>query len=386
MIPYHNINTGMDMKNHNKLYLIGLGMLLVILFTGCTSSAGAASSWPGVSLDSGTGFFAYSSQVFAINMKNGSLQWQYPAQGDSKVQYYAAPAIGTDTIYAGSYANTLSAINKSNGIEKWTFTLAQDRYIGSPLVVGSTVYAPNSDKYLYALNDAGDLIWKFKTAGPNWTQPVTDGTNLYLASMDHHLYALKLEYAANDLALDKNGSRTLVSNPLWSVDLDTAIAADPVFSNGSIYTATINGNLYSVDAATGKLNWSFIDGGGYRAVWGTLVVTDQAVFFGDEDGNVFAVSTETGKALWPSPYPAGAAVIAGGVLTDKGPLFVNEQGRVFIIDVNQEPQPVTSLDTSVFSPPAYGENLVVLAPATKEKLFTAINLDGNEVWSFIPSK
>ncbi len=61
---------------------------------------------------------------------NGSIQ----LNADSKVQFYASPAVGTDTVYAGSYANTLSAINKSNGVGKWSFTSGKDRYIGSPLI------------------------------------------------------------------------------------------------------------------------------------------------------------------------------------------------------------------------------------------------------------
>jgi len=373
------------MKNHKKLKIVLLGLLIVGLISGCSSTAGAASSWPGVAADGETGFFAYESQVFAINTRNGSLQWKYPAEADTKIQFFAAPAVTEDTVYAGTYANTLAAINRANGVEKWVFSGADDRYIGAPLALNGNVYAPNSDKFLYVLNSNGALLWKFETAGPIWTQPVSDGTNLYLASMDHFVYGLNLEYPANTLDLDKNGSRTLVSSPLWKTDLGTAIVADPVLFKGSIYAATIDGHLHSVDAASGRLNWSFTNGEGYRAVWGSLVVTEEAVFFGDEDGNIFAVSPENGQPVWSAPYSAGASVTPGGVLTGEGPLFINEEGRVFIIGIDQDPQPVVSLNTAIFSSPVAADGRVLVAPATREKLFTAIDLKGNEIWSFIPS-
>jgi outer membrane protein assembly factor BamB len=376
----------MNMKNHRKLFIVMLGLLIAGLVSSCSGAAGAASSWPGVTAEGETGFFAYGSQVFAINTKNGSLQWQYPSEADSKVQFYAAPVVTEDTVYAGSYANTLVAINRTNGVEKWVFKGANDRYIGASLAVNGNVYAPNSDKFLYALNSNGDLLWKFETAGPIWTQPLSDGINLYLTSMDHFVYGLNLEYPANALALDKNGSRTQVSSPLWKTDLGTAVVADPILSNGSIYVATIDGHLHSVDAASGRLNWTFTNGEGYRAVWGSLVVTDEAVFFGDEDGNIFAISSENGQPIWTAPYFAGSSVTAGGVLTEKGPLFINEEGRVFVIDIDQDPQPVISLNTAIFSSPVVADGRVLVAPATREKFFIAIDLNGNEIWSFIPSK
>jgi outer membrane protein assembly factor BamB len=376
----------MNMKNHRKLFFVMLGLLIAGLVSGCSGAAGAASSWPGVTADGETGFFAYGSQVFAINTKNGSLQWQYPAEADTKVQFYASPAVTEDTVYAGTYANTLVAINRANGVEKWVFKGANDRYIGAPLAVNGNVYAPNSDKFLYALNSNGDLLWKFETAGPIWTQPLSDGTNIYLTSMDHFVYGLNMDYPANELVLDKNGSRTQVSSPLWKTDLGTAVVADPILSDGSIYVATIDGHLHSVDAASGRLNWTFTNGEGYRAVWGSLVVTDEAVFFGDEDGNIFAVSPENGQPIWAGPYSAGASVTAGGVLTEKGPLFINEEGRVFVIGIEQDPQPVVSLNTAIFASPVAADGRVLVAPATREKLFIAIDLNGNEIWSFIPSK
>ncbi len=77
--------------NNKTIRLIILMLLTSVLISGCTtSSAASASSWPGMTLDNGEGFLAYGTQVYALDLKNGSLLWSYPEGGSSKVQFYAA--------------------------------------------------------------------------------------------------------------------------------------------------------------------------------------------------------------------------------------------------------------------------------------------------------
>ena len=130
-------------------------MLLVVFLTvflsGCTS-VGTASSWPGSSADEGTAFFSYNEQVYAIDGKNGSLIWRFPEEIDTKTQFYAPPALGKELVTVGSYSNSLTALDRKNGVMRWQFDGADDRYIGSQLITDEYVYAPNTDKYLYALD------------------------------------------------------------------------------------------------------------------------------------------------------------------------------------------------------------------------------------------
>ena len=36
----------------------------------------------------------------------------------------------------------------------------------------------------------GKLLWRYDTGDAIWAEPVTDGESIYVASMDHFLYAL----------------------------------------------------------------------------------------------------------------------------------------------------------------------------------------------------
>lgn len=373
------------MNKKKIISIISISILAAILITGCTQS-GAASSWPGATIAEEVGYFCYRAQVYAIDAKNGSVLWRYPQDPDTQSQFYAPPETGEDLVVVGNYANNLSGLDQENGNFKWDFSEADDRYVGSALIENGRVFAPNSDKYLYVLDLDGELLWRFKADGPNWTKPVADGKHVFLASMDHSLYAFDLDYASNDLVMDEDGSHTLVPEPVWKVDLGAAIAADPLLVNDRIFAATIGGRIFAVDVNNGDILWSFDNGGGIGSIWGTPVATEKAVYFGDENGNLYSVFPSDGSPIWPTPYSAGAALIAGGVETEDGVIYVTEEGRVFLIDENKEPQPVTTLDTTMYSTPVYAEGKVIFAPASNEKLFTAIDLDGKEIWSFAPSE
>ena len=372
------------MKKSKYLSVIIFALLIIVLGAGCTR-VGAASSWPGMSLEDETGYFSYSSQVYAIDSGNGSLIWRYPQEPNNAIQFYAPPEVAEETVIVGSYANTLVGLDRQSGFLEWEFTAADDRFVGAALNVNGSVFAPNADGYLYALNQEGDLQWRFKSNGPNWTKPAANDL-IYLASMDHFLYALKPEYDPNDLVMDEDGSRTLVPEPVWSIDLGAAVTADPLLAEEMIFVATVEGNIFAIDASEGIVLWSFNDGENLAAVWGKPVYLGGNVYFGDVEGKLYCLDSESGEMVWPSFYDAGAGLVAGGVSAENGVLFANEDGRVFIIDEDQDPEPVASFETSLYSDPKYTEDTIILAPAARDELFTAVDLNGNEIWSFAPAE
>ncbi len=373
------------MKNIRFRKLLIMGLLTAVFITGCSSSS-TASSWPGAAAAEEVGFISYSAQVYAIDGNNGSIIWRYPEEPDSSTQFYAPPSVGDDLVVVGSYNNSLIALDRENGIVRWQFNAAKDRYISSQLITEEIVLAPNADNYLYALDLDGDLLWRFKAEGPNWTNPVTDGNYLYFASMDHHLYALNLGYKSNSLELDPDGSRTLVSSPVWSVDLGSAIVANPVLVDETLFVATISGEVFAINSSNGQIKWQFSNTGEIGSIWGNLVVSDGIVFFGDDDGNLYALQAADGNPVWTAPYDAGAPIIAGGINTSEGILFATVEGRVFLINAEKKLAPIIMLETPIYSTPISVNGNIILALASKDELARAIDLNGNVIWNFNPGK
>lgn len=363
-----------------------LTLVASVIISGCTTNAtSGATSWPGFILSDEKGYFSYKNQVYALDTKNGSLLWRYPQEASSSLQFYAAPEVDDNLVIVGDYTNTLYALDKESGFEKWRFDSAEDRYVASVLSLDGNIYAPNTDYYLYVLDQNGNLQWRFKANGPNWAKPLADENYLYMVSMDHNLYALNFSYDNTDLVVDSDGSRTLVTAPVWSLDLGSAVVTNPVIENGILYTGTVDGTLFAIDLAKQAVLWSFKGDGQNASIWGTPVITANSVFIGDENGDIYAVAKQDGTALWPTPFAAGSSVISSGVALDDKVVFATSTGKIFSIDENKEPKTLVTLDATLYSALGYANDKIIVAPATSTALFEAIDSNGNEIWTYLPT-
>jgi polyvinyl alcohol dehydrogenase (cytochrome) len=93
----------------------------------------------------------------------------------------------------------------------------------------------------------------------------------------------------------------------WAFGLPNSTSAysQPVVVSGRVYVGTDTGYVYSIDARTGCVYWSFAATAGVR---NALVLepirghsgTKYAVYFGDLKANVYALDAQNGKLLWQS--------------------------------------------------------------------------------------
>jgi polyvinyl alcohol dehydrogenase (cytochrome) len=108
--------------------------------------------------------------------------------------------------------------------------------------------------------------------------------------------------------------------------------AQPTVVSGRVFMATDNGYIYSLDAKTGCVYWSFQNGSIVRNSPMVGAVTGQgtarwAVFFGDGHANVFALDAQTGRQLWKVRVDDHVvARITGGVRYHEGRVYVPISG------------------------------------------------------------
>jgi quinohemoprotein ethanol dehydrogenase len=135
----------------------------------------------------------------------------------------------------------------------------------------------------------------------------------------------------------------------WSHDLETSrgLEATPIVVDGVMYTSGDWGRVYALDARTGKAIWSFmppVDGqyGRYACcdvVNRGVAVWKGRVYVGALDGWLYALNAATGKVLWKAdtfvdrkrPYTiTGAPQIAGDVVVigQGGADFADARGYV----------------------------------------------------------
>ncbi len=115
----------------------------------------------------------------------------------------------------------------------------------------------------------------------------------------------------------------------WAFGLPSAdsVYGQPTIVDGRVFVTSDAGYVYSLDAKTGCVHWSFATGIGVRSAITVGPIkpgsTDYAAFFGDIRGNVYAVNASTGKLIWKVPIDSHPlARITGGTTLYKGRLYV----------------------------------------------------------------
>jgi polyvinyl alcohol dehydrogenase (cytochrome) len=91
----------------------------------------------------------------------------------------------------------------------------------------------------------------------------------------------------------------------WAFGYPSSVSAfgQPTIAAGRVFVGSDNGYLYSLDAASGCVYWSFQAQGWVRnaVTVGPMkghALTKYAVYFGDGKANLYAVDAQNGKLLW----------------------------------------------------------------------------------------
>jgi len=359
------------MKPKYLLFLLTLA-ILTILLSGCAGGgATTASSWPGLTLDEETAYLAYNTFVYAIQLSNGSLKWRYPSEANRTASFYADPALSPDgQLIVGGYNHVLYSLDPKTGNMMWDFLQAKNRYIASPLVSEQGIFAPNSDDKLYALDLSGNLRWTFNTNGESWARPVSGQACdcIYLASMDHHLYAL-------DRA---DGS------VIWqSEDLGGAIVGIPALSEtGSLYIGTFNSELLALNSLNGKILWRVPT---EDWVWSGPTLAGDRLFVGDLAGNFYALNAGNGGTIWQlTPGQLDGPIVGSPLVIDDSIYFGSESGTLYALDTSGAIQWTQTTGGKIYTSPKQAGDLILVAPIQSEELLIAFDRDGAKKWAFVP--
>jgi polyvinyl alcohol dehydrogenase (cytochrome) len=104
----------------------------------------------------------------------------------------------------------------------------------------------------------------------------------------------------------------------------TAFGTPTVFG-GKVFVGAADGTVYSLDARTGCVYWTYTAAAGVRT---SPVLDARSLYFGDLRGNVYALDAATGALRWKmraDEHPL--AVITGSPKLDSGRLYVPVSGR-----------------------------------------------------------
>jgi outer membrane protein assembly factor BamB len=196
-----------------------------------------------------------------------------------------------------------------------------------PIVFNGMIYALDTSATVSARSAAdGDRAWRV-TISPEDAREETLGGGLSFGGGKLYATAGFPEVMAMDPA---NG------NVLWRYKTNAPTRGAPTYSNGRLFVLTIENQLVSLDAATGKEQWThsgvpeteaFLSDAG-SAADNTIVVAPYS------SGEIFALRTETGRPAWEDNLSAVRRASALWSLTDFNGLPIIDGGRVYAVSVS----------------------------------------------------
>ena len=320
------------------------------------------------------------------------MKWSFHTGG----MVIGSPTVTGGVVYVGSDDGNFYAIDQGTGTQKWKFA-AKSRVPSTPAVVGGMVYFTAYDGNLYALDStSGQMKWKFQTGGErrfaakhlHGVQPVNetmpDPFDCFLSSPA--VWNGAVYFGSGDGNIYSVNAATGALN--WKLKTGDVVHASPAIADGTLFIGSWDSYFYALDAATGQQRWRFKTGEdedfhNQVGIQSSAAVADGMVYFGCRDSHLYALDAHTGEKKW-AYLGNGSWVISSPAVKD-GKVFFDTSDTSLVVEADAKTGAVLHSTTLnhwyLYSSPAIaGERMYV--GSTQGKL-VAIDLAGfSPAWSF----
>ena len=165
-----------------------------------------------------------------------------------------------------------------------------------------------------------------------------------------------------------------LGSKIWEYDSKEISISNPVFSNNNIYWATVNGNLISVNAANGRLNYK--NKITVNRIEAGITINGDHGFVGDVEGILYKIDMKEGKIK--NEITLESKIKSNPVLNDSKLFIGDMSGMVYAIDFDKmEINWIASVE-GVINTTALLFNNVLVQPNLNRKVHF-INVDNGTI-------
>ncbi len=196
------------------------------------------------------------------------------------------------------------------GSSQWSFQAGKLLEF-QPIVVKGRIYFMDKDGMFYALDSGtGHVQWKRKIGTLNASSP---------AYSRGRLFAVNLEpQQAVAIRPHPHGSEVL-----WRHPLPGRSESSPLVHAGKVIFGCESGDIFALDARTGKTDWTVHTGG---PVKGALALDKGTLFADNYAGEVWALDAGNGHVKWTAHTQGGGFLHGGGAYSTPAVAW----GRVYL--------------------------------------------------------
>lgn len=264
---------------------------------------------------------------------------------------------------------------------KWVFRTQGRVYADAAIDRGGeTVYVASHDHHLYAVGPDGRERWSYDARGKIWTSPAIgrDGT-VYFGSDADRLIALypdgRERWIFSTEQPPEKGDKPEAGR--YDVDTSPVLAAD-----GSVIFGS-HVNLFALRARSGSTRWVFTAGVGRAKIFSSPALGyDGSIYFGTQGRYFFALDASS-KVLWH--VKTGRDNDGTPAVGDDGTVyFGSDDGKLRAMAPGGTPRWEVPLGAPIRAPIAVGHDGTVFASTYGERPFIAAfdPKGGTEKWRF----
>lgn len=269
--------------------------------------AGTESAWTGPGLANLSSFSSVSvrgADVFRTRPQDGyGLCRHHPKRKDpdrlAASAAIAPPILLRNSVVYGDLQGSLHVVPLASGRPAWSFRTPFGKAISAaPAVVDRRVYFGSDDGYLYVLGPDGRApmpeqdfaLWKPRSPR------APEGRDRYTSFGDFS---------------NANASDDGLKLPLrvkWIHRFEGTTKHLPTFGGGRMYTHTAEGQIFAVEAETGRLLWRAYYPGAHLSYTSALYHRERLLVpqAGPASCRLRCLDAATGKLLWEAPFEGSA--------------------------------------------------------------------------------
>lgn len=264
-----------------------------------------------------------------------------------------------------------------------SFLLLLVAFLVSPAVVGASnsgddwrMYRHDPSHTAHTTGGAptyGYPIWAFETEGAITSSPAVFENKVYIASLDGNLYAIDAKDGSEIWSRSIGKRRHIIIG----ITMGEQLLSSPAVEDGRVYVGSWENKLYAFDADSGKKLWTFQTGG---RIDSSPTVANGAVYVGSRDNKLYALNAANGGKLWS--FPTGDIVTSSPAVYG-GKVFIGSRdGYLYALDADSGTEKWSfEAQDLIHSSPAVADNRVYFG--SRDAHVYALDAEtGENLWSF----
>jgi outer membrane protein assembly factor BamB len=291
---------------------------------------------------------------------NLDILWTYQAKGSG---IDATASIAAGVVYVGDADGTFHAVKLDDGKPVWTRKFEQSGFVAGSAVADGRVFCVDMNGMVRCLNAAdGATIWEFPTE-----------TSLYAAPNVHEGLVLIAAESGQLFGLD-----AATGKKKWEpFTIDQPLRCWPTVVQGHALVAGCDGKMHLVDVATGK-GAQEIDIGGPAD--GMPAVLGDKVYFCTAAGVFHALTINPLSNVWHYEHKGQGETIHAAAVNDKAVILGTHDKRIVALDpaTGEQKWSFTLRARAESSPVIVGD--VAFAATIRGRLHALDMNTGHELW------